>query len=133
MPSSFCASTALRLVEGMEEVEIEAWERFRDETETSSVARKPEGVRAVGWEDAAASAARERSRRALALSLLSSWWGVRLGGVEGGCKLTILRVTSGVGGDTTWRDAATRGGVEGFSMVGNVVQSRDSLILTRRG
>ncbi len=72
MPSSFCASTALRLVAGIEEVEMEACDRLRAERETSSVARKPEGVRAVGLEEEAASAARERSRSALAFSLFSS-------------------------------------------------------------
>ena len=72
MPSSFCASTALRLVEGIEAVEMAACERFRAERETSSVARKPEGVRFVVLEEEAASAARDRSRRALAFSLLSS-------------------------------------------------------------
>lgn len=59
-------------MEGIEEVETEAWARFRAERETFSSARKPEGVRAVVWEEEAASAARERSRRALALSLFSS-------------------------------------------------------------
>jgi hypothetical protein len=77
MPSSLSASRASRLVAGMLELDIAPCERFRAERETSSAARKPEGVRKVGWEYAAASAARERSRRALALSLFSSWEGDR--------------------------------------------------------
>jgi hypothetical protein len=44
-------------------------------------------------------------------------------------RLTILRITSGVGGETTCRGAAARGGVDCLSMVGEIVQSRSSLIL----
>ena len=47
-------------------------------------------------------------------------------------RLTILRVTSGVGGETAFRGAAARGGVDGLSMVGEDVQSRSSLILKTR-
>ena len=72
MPSSWRASRALRLVSGMLAVDMEARARFRPERETSSVARKPEGIRAAGLDDTAASAARERSRSALALSRFSS-------------------------------------------------------------
>lgn len=59
---------ASRLVAGTSAVEMEVWGRLRE----ISSAMKPEGVRFVGWEASAASAARERSRRALALSLFSS-------------------------------------------------------------
>jgi hypothetical protein len=52
-------------------VDIEAWLRFRAEVEMSS-ARKPEGVREVADVEEAASAAIDRSRRALALSRFSS-------------------------------------------------------------
>jgi hypothetical protein len=54
--------------------------RFRPERETSSVARKPEGVRDAAF---AASAAMDRSRRALALSLFSSWGRQWLVGLRG--------------------------------------------------
>jgi hypothetical protein len=53
---------------------------------------------------------------------------------RGGLQLTILRVTSGVGGDTACLGALARGGVEGFSMCGDVVHNGlDSLMLERRG
>lgn len=68
MPS-FCswAAAALRLLGEMEDVEMEACVRLRVEREESSVTRKAEGAL-----EEEASAARERSRSALAFSLFSS-------------------------------------------------------------
>jgi len=60
--------------------EMDSWARLRPATEMSLVARKPEGVRAVADEAFARSEASERSRRALALSLFSSWGGLALEG-----------------------------------------------------
>ena len=77
MPSSLGVILASRLVSGTSAVETEAWARFLPATEMSSVARKPAGVRAIAFENAAASFARERSRSALALSLFSSFAWVR--------------------------------------------------------
>jgi hypothetical protein len=59
---------ASRLVAGTASVEMEPCVRLRE----IGSARKPEGVRVVVWDDKAASAAIERSRRALALSRFSS-------------------------------------------------------------
>ncbi len=57
-------------MEGTSAVDIEAWARFRPEVETSESveARNPEGVRTT-----APSRAMDCSRRALALSLFSSY------------------------------------------------------------
>lgn len=55
------------------EIEEESCARFRPAMEMSLLAIKPEGVRVVVEEEAACSAARERSRRALALRRFSSW------------------------------------------------------------
>jgi hypothetical protein len=60
--------------------EMDSWARLRPATEMSLVARKPEGVRTVVDEAFARSAAIERSRRAFALSLFSSWGGLALEG-----------------------------------------------------
>ena len=73
MPSSFVGVwRASRLVAGTFVVEMEPCARFRPE---SDVAIKPDGVLDVVLvlASAAAWAARERSRRALAFSLFSSW------------------------------------------------------------
>ena len=79
MPSSAGTSfEASRTVEGAggevwEDEEMDSWARFRPATAMSEEAMKPEGVRFAATEDSfASSAAMERSRRALALSLFSS-------------------------------------------------------------
>lgn len=58
------------MVAGTLALDMEAWGRFREESE---VAMKPAGVRVVELASAAACTARERSRRALAFRRFSSW------------------------------------------------------------
>ena len=58
---------------GGEWEEMESCARFRPATAMSELAIKPDGVRVVVEDSFSHSAARERSRRALALSLFSSW------------------------------------------------------------
>ena len=59
-------------------VDEDSCARLRLAMEMSSFAMKPEGVRVDFEEEAVASAARERSRRALALRRFSSWGVVRI-------------------------------------------------------
>ena len=72
MPSSLGMFLASRVVSGILAVESESCARFRPAIETSSVTTNPDGVRADGFEDSAACLAMNCSRRAFALSLLSS-------------------------------------------------------------
>lgn len=77
MPSSRSlegVTRASRFDSGILAVEIAAWFRFRADAERSS-AMKPDGVRTMDCDSAAARSARVRSRRALAFSRLSSWKG----------------------------------------------------------
>lgn len=86
-------------------MDMEEWLRFCPAPATlmSGVAIKPEGVRTVALEELACSRARWCSRRALALSLFSSWEGMLVmeGFLDGCLRLTILRFTSGVSVDAT--------------------------------
>jgi hypothetical protein len=98
--------------------DMESCDRFRPATDMSEVAMKPDGVRVVVEPSFARSAAIDRSRRAFALSLLSSCGvlDLRVNFEDG--RLTIRRVTSGVGGEIAVERRARRwGGVDCRSIV----------------